>query len=126
MRIRLSHKASRLLIAAVMLFAFAVRALIPQGFMPSSDRPFSLEICPEGFSARLLAHAGHHHHLGGGHSYTEHCVFGAACANGPPPSPAVLAAVFATELLRPGNCAVAPLVVRLVYLPHSRGPPATV
>lgn len=125
MRIRLCDKASRLLILGVMLFAFAVRALIPQGFMPSSDRPFSVEICPEGFPAQLLAHAGHHHH-GGGHSYSEHCVFGAVCPNGSPSYPTALAVVFPAELARPPSCAATPVVVRLVYVPHSRGPPATV
>jgi len=124
MRIRLSPKGSRALFVGVMLFAFAVRALIPQGFMPSSDQPYSVEICPEGFPPQLLAHA--HHHHGGSHWHTEHCVFGAACANGPPFHPAALAAVLHGELVPPGSCVAAPVIVRLVYLPHSRGPPATV
>lgn len=126
MRIRLFHKAPRLLIAGVMLFALAVRALIPQGFMPSWDRPFSVEICPEGLPVQLLAHAGHHHHHGGGGSLSEHCVFGTACPNGPPSCPEVPAAVMPTERVSPAATVAAPVVVRLVYLPHSRGPPAAV
>jgi hypothetical protein len=42
--------------ASIMLVAFASRAFIPPGFMPASDRPFSLEICWEGFPAEMLAH----------------------------------------------------------------------
>jgi|HubBroStandDraft_1064217.scaffolds.fasta_scaffold20705_2 hypothetical protein len=42
--------------ASIMLVAFASRALIPSGFMPANDRPFSMEICWEGFPADLLAH----------------------------------------------------------------------
>lgn len=44
--------------ASIMLVAFALRALIPPGFMPASDRAFSFEICPEGFPADLLANGG--------------------------------------------------------------------
>jgi hypothetical protein len=46
----------RTLMASIMLVAFASRALIPPGFMPASDRPFSMEICWEGFPADLLPH----------------------------------------------------------------------
>jgi hypothetical protein len=44
------------LLAGILLAGFASRALIPAGFMPASDRPFSLEICWDGFPAALLAH----------------------------------------------------------------------
>jgi hypothetical protein len=46
---------SRTLVAGILLVAFGVRALIPAGFMPASDRPFSIEICSEGFPADMLA-----------------------------------------------------------------------
>jgi len=114
-----------MLIAGVMLFAFAVRSLIPLGFMPSSEQPFSVEICPEGFPARLLVHAGQHHHHGAGHSYTDHCVFGTACVNGPPSQSALRADFAPTALAVAAPYAAAPIVVRLVYLPHVRGPPTT-
>jgi hypothetical protein len=52
------NRASRKLIAGMMLLAFAVRALIPPGFMPATDRPFSIEICWEGLPAQMLAHGG--------------------------------------------------------------------
>lgn len=54
---RLPRSISRALIAGAMLLAFAVRALVPQGFMPASDGTFSLVICPEDFPAALLARA---------------------------------------------------------------------
>lgn len=45
-------------LASFMLVAFALRALIPPGFMPASDRPFSIEICREGLPAAVLAYGG--------------------------------------------------------------------
>jgi len=124
MRIRFSHKASRLLIAGVMLFAFVARSLIPQGFMPSSEQPFTVEICPEGFPAQLLVHAGHHHH-GTGHSYTDHCVFGTACDSGTPSHSPILTDLWLASLAPAAPSVARAIVVRLVYLPHSRGPPVT-
>jgi hypothetical protein len=114
------------LIAGVMLLAFALRALIPQGFMPASDRPFALEICPEGFPAQLLMLGGHHHHHGGPHSQTEHCVFGTACAPGPPMQIALLTHRSLTRLLHAAPVITVAALVRLVYLPHVRGPPSLV
>lgn len=125
MRVRPSNKPLRRLIAGAMVLAFAVRALAPQGFMPSRDRPFSLEICPEGLPAAFLMLAGHHHHHGGPHSYTDHCVFGTACASGPPSQPALIADRAPTELALPAPLIATAIVVRLVYLPHVRGPPPT-
>jgi hypothetical protein len=122
MRLHLHKRASRLLIASVMLLAFTVRALVPQGFMPASDRPFSVEVCPEGFPTQLLAHYGHHHHEGG-HSYTEHCVFGTACAGGPPSQAPSLTGTRTIELARVAPAVSAPIGVQLVYLPQARGPP---
>ena len=121
MRIRLSPQASRLLVAGVMLFAFAVRSIIPAGFMPSTQRPFSVEICPEGFPAQLLP--GAHLHHGKGHLHIDHCVFCTASASGPPSYSLVLT-VLSLSALAPVIPSVArAVVVRLVYLPHSRGPP---
>jgi hypothetical protein len=45
----------RALLASVMLVAVTLRGLIPPGFMPASDRPFSFEICWEGLPAGMLA-----------------------------------------------------------------------
>jgi hypothetical protein len=124
MGIRFSRKASRMLIAGVMLFAFAVRSLIPLGFMPSSERPFSVEICPEGFPVQLLVHAGQHHH-GAGHSYTDYCVFGTACLSGPPSHSSVLTDISLSSLAPAAPAVARAIVVRLVYLPHCRAPPVT-
>jgi hypothetical protein len=112
------------LIGGVLLLVFALRALIPQGFMPASDGPFVLEICPEGFPAQLLMLGGHHHHHGGPRAQTEHCVFGTACASGPPSHLALLTVRSPTKLLRAAPVVTVAAVVRLVYLPHVRGPPA--
>jgi hypothetical protein len=106
MRLRfLSAPAQRWLIS-VLLVVLSVRALIPAGFMPSSEHPFSFEICPDGFPTQLLHSdasddmpAHHHHHAGGdeqpapksthtGHGQSaraEHCVFAAAATVGPAP-----------------------------------------
>jgi hypothetical protein len=86
-------------IIGALLIALFVRALIPVGFMPDTDRPFSFQICPDGFPAQLLRnaqdeHAAHHEHGGGGeqeqgspheHSFSksQHCVFAAAAGVGP-------------------------------------------
>lgn len=124
MRICLSNKATRNLIAGVMLLGFAARALVPQGFMPASDRPFSVQICPEGLPAQVLMPPGHHHH-GGPHSFSEHCVFGAACPSGPPLNPSVHSEWSPAELAHDPPCTPVASVIRLVYLPHVRGPPPT-
>ena len=79
---RVSGPKQRLWVISALLVALVVRALIPAGFMPATDRPFSFQICPDGFPTALLAdgaatgagqsaadggqpdapaHAGHHH-----------------------------------------------------------------
>ena len=103
--------------------ALLLHLLTPAGFMPADDAPLSLQICPEGFPAGLLAHAGHHHHHGGEHHGGEHCVFAAAGANGPPSQHAPAMASPAPELLAAGSWCAPFLPVQLVYLPRVRGPP---
>lgn len=122
MRLGLSRKAMRTLIATLVMLAFCVHALVPQGFMPASDGPLSVQICPEGFPAQLLPHA--HHHHAGGHWHTEHCVFGSACAAGPTPhlpSLSYVSLVLYTPVAGRISTAVA---VQVVYLPQPRGPPS--
>ncbi|HVY79776.1 MAG TPA: hypothetical protein VG994_02245 [Steroidobacteraceae bacterium] len=129
---------------SILLIAVMTRALIPAGFMPSTERPFSFEICPDGFPAQLLQdpdrHAAHHHHAHGGtapaesqhpgngsHDHAaraEHCVFAAAAATGPAPHAALL--------LTPIESAVVPHLYRSPSAPalaryrvqQPRGPPA--
>lgn len=129
---------ARLVFAA--LLAFALRALIPVGFMPASDGSLSLMICPGGLPAGLLpgrsmpASAGMqmsggmpmpaHQHPG--HSLLDegYCAFTTGFSSAPPPL--LLAAVFlllscvaaiALTVLPPGG-------IRLVHLPQARAPPA--
>ena len=103
-------KMHRQWLISLVLLALAMRALVPAGFMPATDRPFSFEICPDGFPAQLLQQHGeavhqHHHHAaqdeGSGRSSTpgshdhgaaraEHCVFAGAASVGPAPQIAVL------------------------------------
>src|SRR5208282_3489995 len=40
-------------ITGILLIVLAFRALIPVGFMPSADRPLTLEICRAGFLAPI-------------------------------------------------------------------------
>jgi hypothetical protein len=47
----------RLWVISTLLIALVVRALIPAGFMPATDRPFSFQVCPDGFPAELLGDA---------------------------------------------------------------------
>lgn len=70
---RVLNPTQRLWVISTLLVALLVRALIPAGFMPAADRPFSFQICPDGFPAALLqdgaalpvsAHEGHQHHDG--------------------------------------------------------------
>jgi hypothetical protein len=124
----LTNSRARALITAVLVLAFAVRALVPQGFMPSSARPFSVDICPEGLPTQLLGivpmHGDAAHHHGTGHLHTDHCVFGCAYLDAtfshhPPIIPAVVAGILADA-----PSAAAAVIVRLVHLPEARGPPA--
>ena len=106
-----------------MLAAFAMRALVPAGFMPASAAAFSIEICPEGFPAQLLPHGGHHH-PGGSPPHTEHCLFGSAGASGPMRQFAALGAIALLQRAPATRVIAAPATVRLVHLPQARGPPA--
>jgi hypothetical protein len=134
-------------IISILLVALCVRALVPAGFMPSADRPFSFQICPDGFPAERLKqpapvaqhdHAGHAHHpmdqaadpepqTGGSHGHgavrAEHCVFAAVASAAP-----------VTDTLLLGTAVEAPRQPRIeppsralstprFHLPPSRAPP---
>jgi hypothetical protein len=89
------------LVIGMVMVAFALRALVPSGYMPSSEVPFTLAICPEGVTALSLrppAHSQHHHHHHAGSPADEgvrfdHCPFGAA------PGAAVLTQTPVAELV---------------------------
>jgi hypothetical protein len=124
-------------LASIMLVAFALRALIPAGFMLGGDRPFSIEICWDGFPATMLAQ-GESRHAGsmdmdamdmgatqGGHQHSasEHCVFGSACSAGPIPHLALPSDFSSARRLPAIEFASIAGTVHLVHLPQSRAPP---
>lgn len=81
MQWRLINRNRRELITSILLVALAFRALIPVGFMPATEKPFSLEICHAGFLAHLGPHGlGQHPDS---QSNFDHCPFGSAPATGP-------------------------------------------
>ena len=81
MRQRLFHRSQREWLAGILLVALAFRGLVPDGFMPASGRPFTLEICRAGFLAPIDSHALKQHP--GSPSQFEHCPFGMASSAGP-------------------------------------------
>lgn len=67
MRTGFPGNASSRWLISVLLIAFAFQALIPRGYMPAADRPFALQLCPDGLPPKLLKraadfHAAHHSH----------------------------------------------------------------
>jgi hypothetical protein len=115
---RLIHsRLQRELLTSLLLVAMVFRALIPAGFMPSAERPFSLEIC----------HAGT---LGSGHSvppnhspHFEHCPFGSAPATGPLPSLPRVARTGISPAPAISHFATLRLGVRLDRAHAARAPP---
>lgn len=130
-------------IAGFLALAFALRALLPQGFMPGAE-PFTVQICPAGLSEgarQALAsdpHAAHHAHDHGGHHQAHH--------EGPPEEHDAHAradqcpfavASFAFALLLPATAVIdwigavdaehcpdfLPPATSLRYRPQPRGPP---
>jgi hypothetical protein len=87
MRPRVVSKAMDRWLISILLVAFAFRALIPQGFMPSADRPFTLQICPDGWPAQMFspvapdAHAAHGAHHAGHHQGTDGAQSGEALSH---------------------------------------------
>src|SRR5262245_42863699 len=127
---------SRSLAAYWLLIAFALRALLPQGFMPDAE-PFTLKLCPAGLPAQVLTtpvdpHAAHHAHAHSGHSEehrshhqsADQCPFGAASAAfGLAQCTGVTVAwLGSVELAVPTT--VPDSRPRPVYWPQPRGPPA--
>jgi len=125
------------------LATFALRALIPIGFMPAADGTLSLMICPGGFPLQLLPRAkpmsggamdmdmGMPQPAGGppspqhGHGVMDEgfCAFTTGFSSAPPPLILavlilLLAIVAAVEISM-----VAPAGIHLVRLPQARAPP---
>lgn len=123
------------LIRAVLL-AFALRALIPLGFMPAGDGTLSLMICPAGLPAGLLPAMGKSMSMSGGpipqprhpdHALISdaYCAFTSGFSAAPPPlltaTLLLLLALVALTAVR----VLAPAGIRLVHLPPARAPPAS-
>jgi len=122
MRIAWRRHRGRELIAALILAAFGVHALIPEGYMPGGG-PLSIRICPDGFPARLLSHDAHHHH-GGAPAHTDRCAFGSAGTGGPLSSAAPLADTSTARYAPAVDALSIAVPVRLVHLPQPRAPPS--
>lgn len=110
------------------LLAFALRAMIPIGFMPAADGTLSLTICSEGFPAALLGATAHGPAAAAGaghHAREDHCPFCGASTPAPGPlfiaSACVVWVVIATVALAVSSRSL----VSLLHLPQARAPPAT-
>jgi hypothetical protein len=139
--VRTLSRRARHCIAAIALVAFALRALVPAGYMPSSDHPLTLQICGEGLDASPLAPAHHHHaalqeygqlhHHEGLHAGTpsngtgtfRHCPFGSAPL--PAPVAQIPAALLTGVALATPVFQLRSLVVsqQLVRSQRARAPP---
>ncbi len=127
--------ATRKLTASLVLAAFALRALVPAGFMLAEGHPLTVIICPDGFPAQLLSQDGHAAAgmadmpgmpaaPGGDHSHSEHCLFTSGSGHGPisvHASPAFVVYLIHQAAVAPPQLARS---VRLVYVPQPRAPPA--
>jgi hypothetical protein len=128
MRVNLTSQRRRRWLASLLAVAFALRALIPAGFMPAGNGTVALQICPEGIPAALLAtlsgdeHAAHHHH----NSWTSghHCTFGAAAGAPPLCHSSIVAFVVGSQVLRPYTTVIAPSLDFRFRLAQPRAPPS--
>lgn len=122
------------LIWAVLL-AFALRALIPLGFMPAGDGTLSLMICPGGLPPGVLPAMDkampmsggmpmppqHHGH---GSAEQSYCAFTTGFSSAPPPLLLAKLLLLFTLTALIAVAVLAPAGIRLVHLPQARAPPA--
>lgn len=128
------RRTARARLVLVVLLAFALRAVIPLGFMPASDGSLSLMICPAGFPVELLP-AGKSSSMSGGAGMPQqqrhgnglvgegYCVFTTGLSSAPPPL--LLAALFLllSCVAVIAVTVLAPAGIRLVHVPQARAPP---
>jgi hypothetical protein len=124
-----SRHAARPRLALLVVVVFALRALVPIGFMPADDGSLSLMICTDGIPPALLPEQKmmpQPHH--GGHGDTDDgdafCAFTMGFSSAPPP---VLVLAFALLLVCLGivlTRVAVPAGIRLVHIPQARAPPA--
>jgi hypothetical protein len=131
----LPHRRRYQLIAGILLIALAFRALVPTGFMPAADEPFTLEICPDGFPAQLLhppkGHEhGAHHSRGTSHHHDslrgEHCGFAAVAGAGPAAHPLPMLVPLESMLAPLLDTACPAYQARRFLIQQPRAPPAFV
>jgi hypothetical protein len=109
------------LLAALVLAAFGLHALIPEGFMPGGGR-LSLQICPDGFPSQLLSDDARHHH-GSNPRHAVRCAFGCAGSGGPITSLARLCVMALSRDAPAVDKLSDAIAVCLVHLPQPRAPP---
>jgi hypothetical protein len=134
-------------LASLLLVVFALRALIPAGFMPGGNGDFTLRVCPEGFPVSLLAgaEAAHHHHVAaadGDRSHSAdssgapahdhkswmsgHCAFGAA-ANAPSLCHSIVIGVASQTEIPRARAAIVPDSVNFRFrIAQARAPPSLI
>lgn len=138
------RRATRARLMFAVLLAFALRALIPLGFMPAADGSFSLMICPAGFPAALLRDRGTGmgpgmgqsmpmsdgmpmpapQHPGHGLMDDGYCAFTTGFSSAPPPLLLIALVLLLACVVVISVTVLAPAGVRLVRLPQARAPPA--
>ena len=130
-------------LVGLLVVAFALRAIVPLGFMPS-DAPFTVSLCPADFPIELLSAASRHEHADHEHMQmdaasrdhaqhtpghddhvksVDHCPFGFAPAAAPIPyvaGPTVSLSV--ASLALPFESAFS-FAFKREYHPPPRGPP---
>lgn len=124
------------------LLAFALRALIPIGFMPAADGSLALMICPAGFPAGLLPGKSTpmsdgvqisggmrmpaHQHPGHGLVDEGYCTFTTGFSSAPPPLLLVALFLLLSCIAVITVTVLAPAGVRRVHLPQARAPPGAI
>lgn len=135
-------RTTRARLVRAVLLAFALRALIPVGFMPAADGSLSLMICPAGFPAALLqgrsmpASGGMrmsgdtrlpaHQHPGHGLVDDGYCAFTTGFSSAPPPLLLVAIYLLLSCIAVITVAVLAPRGIRLVHLPQARAPPGAI
>ena len=114
------------LLTSFLLAMLLFRAYVPVGFMPASGTPFLLELCPAAAPVPMSTLMAAHHHHSDTHTHFENCPFGSASATGPLPHVDGIKGLSPVNLECARKIELLPVGVRLVYLPHSRGPPLLV
>jgi len=117
-------RSTRELVASILLVALVFRGLVPAGFMPASDRPFSIQICRDGFPAQLLSQDGSRYP--GTSPHFENCLFGSGSTPGPASHAAPVLSVAFSPCGLVSAVVPSPVGARLVHIPQARAPPSHV